>query len=58
MAWKHDIMQLSADVLRFVSRGAMLIAVIALSLAGTYVIVKLAFFAARFLDRTLFAEPW
>ncbi len=58
MSWKQKLTDHLADVLRFLSRAAFLICGIALSVAATYLIVKLCWFTVKYLDRTIFNEPW
>ncbi len=58
MSWKTNVTDKLADMLRFMAKACMLISGIALSLAGTYVVLKLAWHFVRFLDRTIFSEPW
>ncbi len=58
MAWAQKTLDRMADILRFAARGAMLIAAIAVSVTVTYVIVKVCWFGARWLDRIWFREQW
>ena len=58
MSWRTRLTDTLADTLRFMAKACMLISGIALSVAGTYIVLKLAWFFSRFLDRTIFSEPW
>ncbi len=58
MSWKANVTEKLADTLRFMAKACMLISGIALSLAGTYIVLKIAWHSVRFLDRTIFSEPW
>ena len=58
MGWKTRLIDTFADLLRFAARAALLLSGIALSLAATYVVLKVCWFTVRFLDRTIFSEPW
>ncbi len=58
MSWKTNVTDKLADMLRFMAKACMLISGIALSLAGTYVVLKFAWFFTRFLDRVAFSEAW
>ena len=58
MSWKTRLIDTFADLLRFMAKACMLISGIALSLAGTYIMLKFAWFFARFLDRVAYSEPW
>lgn len=58
MSWKTNVTDTLVDLLRFMVRACMLISGIALSLAGTYIVLKVAWHFLRFLDRTIFSEPW
>lgn len=58
MTWHKNITAKLADVLRFVASGALMISAIALSITTTYIVVKLCWHFAKFLNRTLFENPW
>ena len=58
MSWRQTFLDRSTDILRFAIRGAALLAGIAATLACTYVLVKLCWFSVRYLDRTIFSQPW
>ncbi len=58
MAWAQKTIDRMADILRFAARGALLIATIAVSVAVAYVVVKVCWYGARWLDRIWFREPW
>lgn len=58
MAWRQQITDLMADVLRFMVRGALITNAIALSVASVYVTIKLCWFSVQWLDRVIFAHPW
>lgn len=58
MAWKNNITDTLSDWLRFIAMACGLISAIALSLTGTLIVLKFAWFFTRFLDRTIFSEPW
>ena len=58
MSWKTRLIDTLADALRFMAKACMLISGIALSLMGTYIVLKFAYFFARFLDRVAYSQPW
>lgn len=58
MAWAQQTIDRMADILRFAARGALRIATIAVSVGVTYVVVKVSWFGARWLDRIWFSKPW
>lgn len=58
MSWKTRLIDTFADLLRFMAKACMLISGIALSLAGTYIVLKFAYFFVRYLDRTIYSGPW
>ncbi len=58
MAWGRKITDTLADVLRFAMRGALLIDGIAIAGASVYVVVKMCWYTLKYLDSSLFAEPW
>jgi hypothetical protein len=58
MSWHEPITERLADVLKFFVRGAILISSIACSFTATYIIVKLCWWTARWLDRIWFSTAW
>lgn len=58
LSWRTRVTDTLADLLRFAARAALLLSSIALSLAATYIILKVCWFTVRFLDRTIFNGPW
>jgi hypothetical protein len=58
MSWKLNFIDRLADTLRFMVQACVLVSGIALSLALTYIVLKFAWYFVRFLDRTVFSEPW
>ena len=47
-----------AESLGFCVKAALLISSIACASAATYIIVKLCFWTARWLDKVWFSKPW
>lgn len=58
MAWQPRITNALADVLRFAMRAAIMCNGIMLSIASVYVTAKLCLFTVRYLNRTIFGQPW
>jgi hypothetical protein len=58
MNWRVRVLDKLADGLRFAVRGILILDGIILALASTYVVIKLAFFTVRYLDRVWFSSPW
>ncbi len=58
MSWRTRVTDTLADLLRFAGRAAFLVSGIAISIATTYVVLKICWFTVRFLDRTIFDGPW
>ena len=58
MAWKRDLTDLLLGVLRFAIRGVLLVNGIALAILSVYIVVKVCWNFAHFLDRTIFSAPW
>jgi hypothetical protein len=58
MAWRQRLTEVMTDILRFLVRGGLILDAIAISAASVYVVVKLCWFAIRWLDRVLFCAPW
>ena len=58
MAWRQKVTDVLADVLRFSIQAAIIVDGIALSVGSVYVISKLVWYSAKYLDRTIFAHPW
>lgn len=58
MNWRQNLTVLLADILRFTIRGALLTNGILMSIGLVYVVCKLVWYSLRFLDRTVFANPW
>ena len=58
MSWRTRLTDTFADLLRFAARAALLLSGIGLSVAATYVVLKVCWFAVRYLDRTIFSEAW
>jgi hypothetical protein len=58
MKWSIPPTEKLADVLKFLARGAVLICGVSCAVTFTYVVIKVCWFSARWLDRVLFAKPW
>jgi hypothetical protein len=58
MAWHQTITDRLVEILKFCARGAVLISAIACAFTGTYIVVKLCFWTARWLDKVWFSKPW
>ena len=58
MAWNLTLADHLSSYLRFTIRATLLIGVIAVAVATAYVVVKLSYFTATYLDATLFSAPW
>jgi len=58
MPWKLKQTDRWADKLRFSVRGALFVNAILLSLGSIYIVAKIVWFFIRFLDRTVFSQPW
>jgi hypothetical protein len=58
MAWHQTITDRLADILKFCARGAILISSIACAFTATYIVLKLCYFTARWLDKVIFVKPW
>jgi hypothetical protein len=58
MAWHFDFTDRLLSLLRFAIRSTLLITGIALAILLTYVVVKICWNVAHYLDRTIFATPW
>jgi len=58
MAWTRPLTDRLLGHLRFVMRSAFLIGGIAASGLLAYVLVKLCYFTAGYLNRTVFQHPW
>lgn len=58
MAWRTNLADLIADVLRLLARAALLFALIVLSVGACVLITKLVYFFVRYCNRTIFGEPW
>lgn len=58
MAWRQRVTDCLADILRFAIHGALLVNGIAVAVASVFVVVQACWFFLRFLNRTIFSEPW
>jgi hypothetical protein len=58
MSWRKTFIDHIADVLRFCGYLFLFLDAIVLSLFAFWCIAKTIWFAARWLDRTIFAYPW
>ena len=58
MSWKKAVTDNAAEVLRFCGYLFLLLDAIALSVFGFWFLTKVIWFAAAWLDRVLFSEPW
>ena len=58
MNWKPKLSEHLADVLRFITKGALLLDCILLALASIYITLRFCFRAIQYLDRVIFSNPW
>ena len=58
MSWKQTAIAILADMLRFLGRAALLVDAILLSVFSVWLVWKLVFHSADWLNRTIFSSPW
>ena len=58
MAWQPGITDQLLNYLRAGARGVLSLNGIVLALGSVYLIVRLAWFFIRYLERTIFSSPW
>jgi hypothetical protein len=58
MNWREKLTDKLSNLLRFCIQGALIIDGLIIALASVYVVLKLAWFTTRYLDRIWFSAPW
>jgi hypothetical protein len=58
MSWRTKITDNSADILRFLIHGALLMNGVILALGSIYFVGKLVFFTLQWINKVLFGSPW
>lgn len=58
MNWREKLTDKLSNLLRFCVQGALIVDGLIIALASVYVVLKLALFSTRYLNRTLFSAPW
>jgi len=58
MPWQQRITDLLVEVLRVTVRVVILLNVLIAAVGSVYFVSKLVYFALRWLDSTMFSEPW
>ena len=58
MSWKQTAISVMADMLRFLGRAALLVDAILISVFSIWLVWRLVWHTAQWLDRALFSSPW